>query len=104
MAGQGGVMWHPELDSEIRAVPAGRIYLVRHLKAEADSANAVGDRSMGKGDYDKADQMWRIAARCMRTSQAVGGGKPVNPEDYPIVAAAWRRAQNEITREKVTEK
>lgn len=104
MAEQGGVVWHPELDAEIRAVPAGRIYLVRHLKAEADTANAAGDANTKLANYDKADQMWRVAARCMRASQAVGGGKSVNPEDYPIVAAAWRRAQTEITREKVAKK
>lgn len=101
MTEQGGVVWHPQLDPEIRAVPAGRIYLVRHLKTEADTANAAGDLSMRNANYEKADQMWRLAARCMRVSQAVGGGKPVNPEDYPIVAAAWKRAQNEIIRQKV---
>lgn len=101
MTGQGGVVYHPELDDEIRAHPGGRVFLVRQLKAEADLANSAGDLKLKARDYSGANRLWSLAARYQRASQAIGYGKSTNPEDHPIIATSWRRTVQEITREKL---
>lgn len=98
---EAGVVYHPQLDREIRSYPGGRVFLVRNLQFLAAEASSAGDAKLRLRQYQHASSLWAIGARYMRLVQSVDRGGPVDPGDYSLIAAAWRRAIEQLTRAKL---
>jgi len=94
MAQPDGRVYHPEYGQAIADDAAKRRELVRQLKQNADRANSDGDACLRTADYDRANELWRYAARCMRSMQSISGGKPTDSEDWPLIGRAWLSVQH----------
>lgn len=90
MSGQpAGSVYHPVYGEAIAADHRLRSELIRRLRQKADASNTTGDGQLRVEDWDGANRCWSYAARCIRTAQAIGGAKPVDPDDYALISLIW---------------
>lgn len=69
---------------------ATRQLVIRQLREVANESNSIGDLALIRADWSESSDNWAVAARCVRTAQALAAGKPTDPEDYPLIRSAHR--------------
>jgi hypothetical protein len=81
-------IYHPEFDIALSDA-RNRLLLARYLRDMAHQHNRSGDAALLERDWERSDRHWRLGARYMRANQAVSYACSTNPDDWPLIKAAW---------------